>query len=101
MPVQAQLQLAHRALVEVKPNLKISPAQLLEALRPEDFAAENGDRNLWTAFNVIQEHIVRGGDGYVTASGRRNSTRAIRSILGNINANRGLWTIAAEFAKSV
>lgn len=77
----------------------VAPEALLVPHRSEDQAPD-----LWTTFNVVQENIIRGGLGYSTqrpADGRwvHRSTRAVRSVDGNVNLNRGLWVLAEEMAK--
>lgn len=86
--------------VDVETN-KVSPVEpeaLLAVHRSEDRADD-----LWTAFNVIQENVIRGGLSYQgrNAQGRRvnRSTRAVRSVDGNVNLNRSLWILAEEMAK--
>lgn len=77
----------------------IRAGQLLEIQR----YADEGD-DLWTTLNVVQEHLVKGGDRYTTydAQGRvkaRRQTREIRSVDGNLATNRALWALAAEMSK--
>jgi hypothetical protein len=70
----------------------IQPGDLLERRRREDA----GD-SLWTAFNVIQENVLKGGQTYEkeTKRGRRDlHVRAIRSIGTNLSVNRSLWGAA-------
>lgn len=98
--VEQQLAIAARA-VELKGNVNVKPAQLLESRRVADDADEEGARNLWVAFNTIQENLVRGGLGYVAPSGRRTATRAIKSVIANNAINSSLWQIAAEYAAAV
>lgn len=100
LPVAKQLELARR-VIEVKGETRFSPGRILEAQRPEDYAAEDGTRDLWTTFNVIQEHLVRGGVPYTSQTGRQLKTRPVRSVLGDLNLNRSLWAVASEFALSV
>ena len=75
----------------------IEPHQLLT---PRRFADRGSD--LWTAFNVVQENVIRGG---VTAIGRtsegnarRTTTRAIKGIDQDIRLNRALFTLGQEMA---
>jgi hypothetical protein len=76
----------------------VQPDRLLAPQRREDTSAD-----LWTTFNTVQEHVIRGGArGIVTdAEGRRSraSMRAVNSIDGNTTMNKALWTLAAEMAK--
>lgn len=71
--------------------------RLLTARRWDDQKRDN----LWTAFNVLQENVIRGGlRGMGMRAGRqvRASTRAVRGIDQNTNLNRALWTLAEGFA---
>lgn len=77
-----------------------------QVLRPVRFADRQDD--LWTTFNRVQEHVVRGGDrGWqrVERDGRstvrRATTRAVNGIDGNVALNRGLWVLAEEMRKLV
>lgn len=72
----------------------VTPEQVLNPRRRADFGS-----NLWTTFNVVQEHLVRGGDQRVTANSRRLRTRAVSAIAQSVALNRALWTLAAEMAK--
>jgi hypothetical protein len=77
----------------------IKPHQLLIHNRRED---EGND--LWTTFNVIQEHCLKGGDQGYRQTGssrtgvRRITTRPIKNIDHNLRLNQALWMIAESFA---
>lgn len=70
----------------------ITAADLLRPRRTEDRATD-----LWTAFNVVQENVIRGGQRgrTVDAQGRikRTSTREVAGIDQNRALNRALWTL--------
>jgi Domain of unknown function (DUF932) len=75
----------------------ITAEQLLVPRRRED---TNPD--LWTVTNVLQEHVVRGGD---TAYGRdannrmrRVTTRSVNGIDSDVKLNRALFTLADKMA---
>jgi hypothetical protein len=75
----------------------IQPRQLLTVRRSEDRAD-----NLWTAHNVIQENVIRGG---LSAWGRdannrarRTTTREVRNIDGDVKLNRALWLLSERMA---
>ena len=72
----------------------ISADQVLRPMRREDAGSD-----LWSTFNRVQEHIVRGGDRSRNANGRRSSTRAVNGISQNVSLNRALWTLADQMAK--
>lgn len=78
----------------------IKPYQLLAPRRLAD-----GGNDLWTTFNVVQEHCLRGGDrGYrptnrATRTGVRHiTTRPIKNIDQDIKLNKALWMIGEAFA---
>ena len=78
-----------------------APVEAETLLRPRRQADRSSD--LWTTFNVTQEHILRGGDQYrhVSEQTRRVSYRQtgeIRSIDDTSKLNRALWTLAQGMA---
>lgn len=81
---------------EEKPPLK--PDQLLKARREEDSAGD-----LWTTFNKVQEHMVRGGLHGIKRNEqgriRHARTRAINGIDQNVQLNRALWTLSDHMRK--
>lgn len=85
---------------EGKTTTPIQPTQLLVPRRHED----NG-KDLWSTFNRIQEHVIKGGDrGRQGAKpgewrGRRVTTRGVKGIDQDVKLNRALWTLAEEMAK--
>lgn len=76
----------------------IVPQALLMPRRHED-----GNDDLWTTFNVVQENMIRGGlrGRTVDANGRRrrSTTRAVAGIDGNVKLNRALWTLTEQMQK--
>lgn len=77
------------------------PVEPSALLRPKRAADRSSD--LWTTFNVTQEHLLRGGDSYrhVAPATRRVSHRTtgeIRSIDDTSKLNRALWTLAQGMA---
>jgi hypothetical protein len=100
----AQLEFARRAAaLRWEPEQPIaqtlSPGALLAPLRYGD-----DKRDLWTTFNVVQEHLLRGGDRYHgnTAHGRerRNTTRPVASLVLGQKLNKSLWQLAEEFSRN-
>jgi hypothetical protein len=77
----------------------LSPEKLLAPVRYGDGAAD-----LWTTFNVVQEHLIRGGDrymGYTADLGiRRHRTRAVSGLNEGRQLNKALWSLAGEFARN-
>jgi hypothetical protein len=84
------------AALELKENKPIQPAQLLTPKRQED---RKGD--LWTTSQVIQEHLMRGGDRGRGSTGRRVTTRPIKSVNEDVKTNKALWRLTEEMARLV
>lgn len=80
---------------------KASPIKAAELLRPR--RSEDRDTSLWTAFNVVQENVIRGGirGRTVDANGaiRRSSTREVAGIDQNRALNRALWVLAERMGE--
>lgn len=72
----------------------ITERQLLTARRVEDRTPD-----LWTTFNRVQEHIIRGGLHGRHANGRATTTRPVTGIDQNIRLNRALWVLADELRR--
>lgn len=74
----------------------VEPTKLLNPLRSAD-----RDEDVWTTFNVVQEHLVRGGDGYrpwdLNSPIRRKRTRPLAAIEAAQRFNKALWDLAEEF----
>lgn len=78
-----------------EPN--ILPERLLNPRRYADI----GD-DLWTTFNTVQEHLIRGGVRYYDSeSRRRGSTRAVNSVSENSRINKALWNLTEKMAELV
>lgn len=62
------------------------------------------EKDLWTTFNVVQEHLLRGGDTYHRTDGERrlraDRTRPVGSIAAAQGLNKSLWALAHAFARS-
>jgi hypothetical protein len=70
------------------------PETLLEARRSVD----EGD-DLWRVYNVVHEHLLRGGDTGITSNGRRTRSRAIGAIRENVRINTSLWQLAMQLIR--
>ncbi|MCE9658294.1 MAG: DUF945 domain-containing protein [Burkholderiales bacterium] len=90
----AALALRYGDRTEGQPPAPITVEQLMEARRPEDFG-----RNLWKAFNRVQENAIRGGQPGRSTQGRRIRTREVASIDRGVSLNRALWVLAEEMRK--
>lgn len=75
----------------------IQPAELIRPRRTEDRATD-----LWTAFNVVQENTLRGGQrGFARDNGgqvRRQRVREVGGIDQGRALNRALWTLTERLA---
>jgi hypothetical protein len=71
----------------------ITAEHLLLARRAPDLSDD-----LWTTTNRIQENLIRGGLRGRGSTGRRMTTRAIKSVSEDIRLNRAIMTLAEEFA---
>jgi hypothetical protein len=63
--------------------------QFLVPLRPED-----AGQDLWTTYNVVQEHVIRGGVPYRHGPKRQMRSRGIRAIRTDVSLNTQLWKMA-------
>lgn len=96
LPMEQRLAYARAGLAIRYPNraAPIEPQQILNVRRTED-----GSADLWTTFNRVQEHLVRGGLRGQLVTGRATTTRPIAAISTSMNLNRALWTLTAETAR--
>lgn len=88
------LQLRYPDDAEGNATAPIKAADLLRTKRAED----NGT-DLWTTFNKVQENFMVGGIHGKGTTGKRMSTRAIKSVNEDLRLNKALWTLAEEMAK--
>ncbi|MCP4154104.1 MAG: DUF945 domain-containing protein [bacterium] len=72
----------------------ISPTQLVSSRRSED----NKD-DLWTTFQRVQENLIKGGLQGIGKTGRRLTTRAIKSVDADIKLNKALWLLTQRMAE--
>ncbi len=81
-----------------KDESPLRPEQIIMPRRRED-----AGQSLWSTFNVIQEHLTKGGlhGQKRNAEGRirRSQTRAVNGIDQNVTLNRALWTLAEGMQK--
>lgn len=75
-----------------QPVMKLlSPETLLTPVRYGDAATD-----LWTTFNVVQEHLIRGGDRYMGYMDiLRNRTRPAGGLSEGQKLNKALWSLAS------
>lgn len=72
----------------------ITPAQLLQARRLEDRKDD-----LWTTYQRLQENMLKGGQPGIGGTGRRLTTRAVKSVDGNVKLNQALWRLTERMAE--
>ncbi|QII84191.1 DUF945 domain-containing protein [Bordetella hinzii] len=80
---------ANNRFIAHKGGFPVTADQVLTPRRRDDNTAD-----LWTTFNRVQENLIKGDLSSVSASGRRQRTRAVKGISENINLNRALWQLA-------
>lgn len=73
----------------------VNPSHLLQPVRHADTG-----KDLWTTFNVMQEHLIKGGIRARGSDGRRRRSKAVTSVNEDQRLNKALWTLAAELAKA-
>lgn len=75
-------------------HLEVNYQDLLIPLRAEDCKDD-----LYTTLNIIQENLIRGNiSGVNKQTGRRFTSREIKSISKDIELNKGVWDIAERIA---
>lgn len=74
------------------PELDIRVSTLLQPRRLADV-----DHNLWTTFNVVQEHLLKGGIPARTPKGER-TLRPLANIERSNKVNQALWGVLEEMA---
>jgi hypothetical protein len=77
-----------------KVNKNVAVDEILKAVRPEDNGAD-----LWRVYNRVQEHIMKGGFQHVGENNKSKATRPISNIRLNVLINKGIWSLAEEFAQ--
>jgi hypothetical protein len=92
-----QLMFARRAIAlrfpqdDENAGPRLDPSVILEARRVEDRG-----NDVWTVFNRVQEHLVRGGNVMTMANGRQRRMRELTRMETNFDFNRGLWDLFDE-----
>ncbi|MFP1592130.1 DUF932 domain-containing protein [Escherichia coli] len=89
----AQAALTYRYGDEHQP---VTTADILTPRRREDYG-----KDLWSAYQTIQENMLKSGISGRSARGKRIHTRAIHSIDTDIKLNRALWVMAETLLESL
>jgi hypothetical protein len=79
--------------------VKTAPIDPKALLTPKRYADQGS--TVWSTLNVVQEHLLKGGDRGHTATMRRHTTRKVKSISEDQRLNRALWVLAAELERRV
>ncbi|MXH00851.1 DUF932 domain-containing protein, partial [Escherichia coli] len=74
----------------------VTTADILTPRRREDYG-----KDLWSAYQTIQENMLKGGISGRSAKGKRIHTRAIHSIDTDIKLNSALWVMAETLLESM
>ncbi|MEJ3716364.1 MAG: DUF945 domain-containing protein, partial [Escherichia coli] len=74
----------------------VTTADILTPRRREDYG-----KDLWSAYQTIQENMLKGGISGRSARGKRIHTHAIHSIDTDIKLNRALWVMAETLLESL
>jgi hypothetical protein len=81
----------------------INAGDLVNPIRVQDTS-----NDLWTVFNRAQEHLLRGGNRYISrnvnqetgrVTVRHLESRPVASLDRNVGLNQALWTLGEEMAK--
>lgn len=83
-------------------ELKFNPEEQAYSLAPDMVLTprRSADRgtDLWSTFNVVQEHLTKGGLYGKDKNGKVRKDRAVNSIDRDLKLNRGLWDLAQRYA---
>jgi hypothetical protein len=71
----------------------MEPSHLLVPRREADQG-----HDLWTTYNVVQEHMIKGGLRYQLGPNRQRHSRGIRAIREDVRLNTALWRMATALA---
>lgn len=96
MPIKKQNEFAERAM-EIRHGDKrpYDPKELLSTRRKEDEGM-----TLWPVYNRVQENLLKGGIEGRSANNRRVVSRPIARVTRDVEYNRKLWDLAAEYARA-
>ncbi|WP_435956143.1 DUF932 domain-containing protein [Dryocola sp. BD626] len=70
-------------------HIPVTPDAVLNVRRHEDKSDD-----LWTTYQRVQENMIKGGITGRSAQGKRQRTRAVTGIDGDVKLNRVLWEMA-------
>lgn len=90
---RAALELRFDEAVRAERAIPVEASDALTVRRVEDRGSD-----LWTTFNRVQENLIDGGLRKHSNTRRREYTRPVGSIDGNVALNRALWRLTQEMA---
>lgn len=90
------LEFAAKALLLRYESLDQAPVEPSTLLSPRRIEDQSND--LWTVFNRVGEHLVRGGvsDGRRDRRGHTRSVRSLRGIDSKVSLNKEMWHLAEQ-----
>lgn len=92
LTVGQQHQLARMVMEYRKTPNWVNPEQLILHHREADAPMEDGRRNLWLTFNVVQENLTTREDVALEMEGvRRRALRPLQGARANILVNERIW----------
>lgn len=94
---KAQLALARLLMKERNAPDWLEPAQVIEARRPMEAVRSDGQRDLWTTFNVAQEALTNSTIHRLEGEGRARAIQPVNASIGNVKLNSALWTTADAY----
>ena len=94
LATKPEVQVAYaESAVAIADKKHVTPQQLLTVRREEDRSP-----NVWNTFQTVQENLVKGGLKVRTENGRKQKTRPIKSVDGDLRINKGLWMLTEKLA---
>lgn len=90
---RAALELRFDEAVRAERAIPVEASDVLTTRRVEDAKPD-----LWTTFNKVQENLIDGGLRKRANPKRREYTRPVTGIEGNVALNRALWRLTQEMA---
>jgi len=69
-----------------------NPLHIIKPTRDEDKID-----NLWTTFNVVQEHMIKGGYERKSEKGRSSTTKGMTNAVRSVKYNKKLWELAESY----
>lgn len=98
LPERAQTAYAEAALT-LRYGDGHRPVEASDILTPK--RREDQGNDLWSVYNRVQEHVMRGGVAGRRSDNRRTTTRSVSAVNQTMRLNKGLWTINQEMDRIV